>query len=141
MPLALERTYRFSAAHRYHRPEWSDEENFRRFGACSYEPGHGHNYRLTIEVRGEIDPLTGFVVDLVELDRAVREVVVEPLDHRHINHAVAEFGPGGAVPTSESLVLWIRDRLRPALPSRVELIGVRLAEDDDLSAVWREGAS
>jgi len=137
MSLALQRTYRFSAAHRYHRPEWSDEENLRRFGPCSYEPGHGHNYRLTVEVSGPVDPLTGFVADLGELDRAVRESVLTPLDHRHVNQAVAEFGPGGAVPTSENLVLWIRDRLAAALPEGVELVALRLAEDDDLAAAWR----
>ncbi|MCM2268914.1 MAG: 6-carboxytetrahydropterin synthase, partial [Thermoanaerobaculia bacterium] len=60
MSLALERTYRFSAAHRYHRPDWSEEENLRRFGKCAWSPGHGHNYRLTLWVAGEPDPQTGF---------------------------------------------------------------------------------
>jgi 6-pyruvoyltetrahydropterin/6-carboxytetrahydropterin synthase len=137
MSLVLERTYRFSAAHRYHRPEWSEEENFAKFGRCSWAPGHGHNYRLTIRVGGEIDAATGFLVDLAALDRAVGESVLDRLDHRQIDHAIAEFAPGKAVPTSENLVLWIRDRLREALPTSALLLSVRLAEDDDLAAEWR----
>lgn len=137
MSLALERSYRFAAAHRYHRPEWSEEENLRRFGKCSYAPGHGHNYRLTVRVGGQIDASTGFLVDLAALDRLVREAVVDRLDHRQIDHALAEFGPGAAIPTTENLVLWIRDRLREALPATAELFSVRLAEDDDLAAEWR----
>lgn len=138
MTVTLERTFRFSAAHRYHRPDWSEEENLRRFGKCSYSPGHGHNYRLTVAIAGEVSEATGFVVDLGELDALVRIAVIEPLDHRHINEALSEFAPGRRVPTSENLTLWIRDRLRESLPTRLRLRSVRLAEDDDLAAVWRD---
>lgn len=140
MALVLERTYRFSAAHRYHRPEWSEEENLRRFGRCSFEPGHGHNYRLTLEVAGDLDEATGFVVDLVELDRVVRSAWLDRVDHRHLNHAIDRFGPGGAIPTCENLVLWIRDELERALPAATRLVSLRLAEDDDLAATWRSTA-
>lgn len=136
MSIALERSYRFSAAHQYHRPEWSQADNLRRFGKCSYAPGHGHNYRLTLRVSGAIDAASGFLVDLVELDRAVQSAVVDRLDHRHINHAIAEFAPGQAIPTSENLALWIRDRILEILPEGVTLVSVRLAEEDDLAAVW-----
>lgn len=135
--IRLERSYRFSAAHLYRRPEWSDEENERRFGKCAWPPGHGHNYRLTIAVAGEVDPETGFVVDLVELDALVEAQVLQPLDHRHVNHAIEEFALGRKVPTSENLVLWIRDRLVGRLPAGCRLDSVRLAEDDDLGAIWR----
>ena len=135
--IELERRYAFSASHRYYRPEWSEEENFRRFGKCAWAPGHGHNYRLTIRVAGEPDPRTGFVVDLGELDATVREHVLEPLDHRHLNEAVPEFASGGLVPSCESLALWIRDRLTGAIPRGGRLVEVRIAEDDDLAAVWR----
>src|SRR5690606_25113846 len=64
----LTRKVRFSAAHRYHRPEWSDDENRRVFGACNYPHGHGHNYLLEVTVRGEIDPETGISIDLSALD-------------------------------------------------------------------------
>jgi 6-pyruvoyltetrahydropterin/6-carboxytetrahydropterin synthase len=139
MPLTLERRYRFSAAHRYFRPEWSEEENFRRFGKCAFAPGHGHNYRLTIEVRGEVDPVTGFVADLLLLDQWIHRRVLEPLDHRHLNDAIPEFASGRLIPSSENLVLWIRNQIREGLPNGATLASVRVAEDDDLAASWREG--
>jgi 6-pyruvoyltetrahydropterin/6-carboxytetrahydropterin synthase len=140
MTVVLERLYRFSASHLYRRPEWSDEENLRRFGKCATLPGHGHNYRLLVRVAGEPDPRTGFVVDLGQLDGLVRVCVLEPLDHRHINEAIAEFGPGERIPSSENLVLWIRDRVASALPAGCRLVGLRLAEDDDLAASWSASA-
>lgn len=137
MAIQLQRVYRFSASHLYRRPEWSDEENLRRFGKCARLPGHGHNYRLTVAVAGEVDPSTGFVVDLGDLDRVVSERVLEPLDHRHLNEAVPEFEAGKAIPSSENLVIWVRKRLQDELPGRCRLVAVRIAEDDDLAAEWR----
>lgn len=136
MTVVLERLYRFSASHLYRRTEWSEEENLRHFGKCSTLPGHGHNYRLLVRVAGVPDPRTGFVVDLGELDSTVRGRVLDPLDHRHINEAVSHFGTGGQIPSSENLVLWIRDRLVEAFPPTCRLVGLRLAEDDDLAASW-----
>lgn len=138
MKTRLERRYRFSASHLYRRPEWSEETNRRRFGKCANPPGHGHNYRLFVTVAGEPDPETGFVVGLPTLDRAVESEVVEPLDHQHINEAVDAFRPGARIPTSENLVLWIRERLEPRLRREgVELVRLRLEEDEDLAAEWR----
>ena len=142
MTIQLERRYRFSASHLYRRDEWSEEENRRRFGKCANLPGHGHNYRLFVRVQGAVDPQTGFLVDLPGLDRIVLERVVEVLDHQHINHAVAEFGPGGMIPSSESLLLWIRPRVEAGLlelDDTVRLVGLRLEEDEDLAAEWRPG--
>ena len=134
--IRLERRYRFSASHLYRRPEWSEEENRRHFGKCANLPGHGHNYRLAISVGGEPDAATGFVVDLGVLDRIVQELVLEPLDHQHLNTAVPEFAAGAAIPSSENLVLWIQARLQPALPVAARLVRVRVEEDDDLAAEW-----
>jgi len=136
MTLSLIRRYRFSASHLYRRPEWSDEENRARFGKCAIEPGHGHNYRLGIAVSGTTNPETGFILDLGELDKLVQTSVLDALDHRHINEAVEHFRSGGSIPSSEELVLWIRDRLRPALPEGVTLRWVQLFEDEDLGAEW-----
>ncbi len=88
--LRLQRRYRFSASHLYRRPEWSEEENRRRFGKCANLPGHGHNYRLWVTVEGTVDPATGFVVDLGALDALVPERVIERLDHQHLNSALPE---------------------------------------------------
>jgi 6-pyruvoyltetrahydropterin/6-carboxytetrahydropterin synthase len=86
MKVRLERRYRFSASHLYRRPEWSEEENRARFGKCANLPGHGHNYRLFVTVRGEVDPETGFVVDLGALDSWVQAAVLEPLTSISTSH-------------------------------------------------------
>ncbi len=138
MAIRLERRYRFCAGHLYRRPEWSEEENRQRFGKCSNLPGHGHNYRLWVTVAGEVDPATGFVVDLGELDRRVEETILGRLDHQQLNAAIEAFAPGGRIPTSEELVIWIRDELVRTLPEGVRLVRLRLAEDEDLAAEWVE---
>ncbi len=139
MKIRFERRYRFSASHLYRRPDWSEEENRRHFGKCANLPGHGHNYRLFVTIQGEVDPQTGFVVGLVALDAVVAERVLELLDHQHINSAVPAFGEGGQIPSSENLVLWIREQLTGNLPGQVQLVRVRLEEDEDIAAEWLEG--
>lgn len=140
MSIQLQRVYRFSASHLYRRPEWSEAENRRRFGKCARLPGHGHNYRLTVTVSGEVDPATGFVVDLGELDRRVRDQVLEILDHSHLNESVPEFAAGKSIPSSENLVIWVKARLQDGLPEGCRLVGIRVAEDDDLAAEWCAGS-
>jgi 6-pyruvoyltetrahydropterin/6-carboxytetrahydropterin synthase len=136
MELTLERRYRFSASHLYRRPDWSEAENRARFGKCANLPGHGHNYRLYVTVRGEVDPVTGFIVDLGLLDSLVQERVLERLDHQHLNAALPEFGEGRSIPSSENLVRWIHEQLVDALPAGSRLSGLRLEEDEDLAAEW-----
>lgn len=136
MTVRLERRYRFSASHFYRRPEWSEDENRARFGKCANLPGHGHNYRLYVTVAGEVAPRTGFVVDLGALDALVQSEVVERLDHQHLNAALAEFADGAQIPSSENLVRWIHGRLGGALPAGVQLVRLRVEEDEDLAAEW-----
>lgn len=130
MPIAfLTRKVTFSAAHRYHRPEWSDEENRRVFGACHNPYGHGHTYTLEVTVRGEVDPVTGFSVDLGALDALLEREVKRVLDHQHINHAVPEFAYGRLVPTTENLLVYLWPRLSAGLPEGATLHRLRLHED------------
>jgi 6-pyruvoyltetrahydropterin/6-carboxytetrahydropterin synthase len=129
--MRLTRRVRFSAAHRYHRPEWSEERNREVFGPCANPHGHGHNYLLEVTVEGAVDPETGYSVDLPRLDALLREQVLEPLDHQHLNHAVPEFAPGGQIPTTENIVAWIWARLEPRLPPGSRLVQLRLHENDD----------
>ena len=136
MPIRLERRYRFSASHLYRRPQWSEEENRARFGKCAQLPGHGHNYRLYLTVEGEIDPETGFAVDLGALDALVGERILEILDHQHLNAAVPQFAAGEDIPTSENLVRWVRGRLEGRLPGGARLVRIRVEEDEDLAAEW-----
>jgi 6-pyruvoyltetrahydropterin/6-carboxytetrahydropterin synthase len=139
MSLRLERRYRFSASHLYRRPDWTEEENKARFGKCSNLPGHGHNYRLFVTVSGPVDPVTGFIIDLGELDRLVTDRVLERLDHQHLNAALEEFRDGGAIPSSENVLAWIQRQLAGALPAGVQIARLRLEEDEDLAAEWIGG--
>jgi len=143
MRVRLERRYRFSASHLYRRPEWSEDDNRARFGRCANLPGHGHNYRLFVTVAGEADRATGFVVDLPALDALIQRAVLDKLDHQHVNSAIAEFGPGGKIPSSENLVAWIRGALEEsgALETGMEIVKLRLEEDEDLAAEWIAGAA
>jgi 6-pyruvoyltetrahydropterin/6-carboxytetrahydropterin synthase len=133
----LTRTVGFSAAHRYHRPEWSAERNAAVFGACAREHGHGHNYRCAVTVAGAVSDETGMLVDLAQLDRVLEEEVREPLDHRHLNHDVPEFAFGRQIPTAEALAVYVWRRVAARLPAGVRLEAVRIAEDDSLSAEYR----
>jgi len=131
MPKALlTRKVGFSAAHRYWRPEWSEDRNRAVFGACANPHGHGHNYRLEVTVEAEIDPLTGFSADLGLLDALLREHVVRPLDHQHLNHAVPEFAEGRLIPTTENILVWLWPRLAASLPAGQTLRKLTLHEDD-----------
>ena len=128
----LTRRIAFSAAHRYHRPDWSEAENRRVFGACTNPVGHGHNYLLDVAVSGTIDPVTGFSVDLSALDALLEREIKGRLDHQHINHAVPEFQDGGLIPTCENLLAWMWPILEAGLPAGARLVRLRLREDRDL---------
>jgi len=130
----LTRRVRFAAAHRYRRPEWSDEENARVFGACARTSFHGHTYHCAVTVEGDIDPLTGMIIDLARLDAALAAEVVGRFDHRNINLDVPEFAEGRLVPTGENLARFIHQRLQAALDIRV--VSVTVEEDDSLSSTY-----
>jgi 6-pyruvoyltetrahydropterin/6-carboxytetrahydropterin synthase len=104
--IQLTRKYHFSAAHRLHSDRLSDEENIKIFGKCNNPNGHGHNYRLEVTVRGKINPVTGMIVDLAELDTVVERIVLNRFDHKHLNLDVDEFKDSN--PTSEmvAMVIW-----------------------------------
>ena len=136
----LTREVRFSAAHRYHRPDWSEERNRSTFGACANPHGHGHLYRLEVTVAGAIADDTGFCVDLGTLDAILKREIVDVLDHQHINHVVPEFAPGARVPTTESLLVWMWPRVARALPEGAQLRRMLLREDDGLYAEYFGGA-
>lgn len=136
--MQLTRAVRFSAAHRYHRPEWSDARNREVFGACANPHGHGHDYRLEVTVEGEVDPETGFSVDLARLDAVLREEVIDRLDHQHLNFALPEFAPGGLVPTTENILLLLWRRIHRRLEN-ARLVRLRLWEGADLWVEWDGG--
>ena len=138
---SLTRRVTFAAAHRYRRPEWTDDENARAFGACARPNYHGHSYVCQVTVRGPIDEETGFVVDLGLLDRVLTEEVRERFDHRNLNLDVPEFGDGRRIPTGENLARLIhalvQRRLDDSLGAgRVAVARVTVAEDPTLSATF-----
>lgn len=140
MPTAyLTRRVTFAAAHRLRRPEWSDEKNDSVFGACARPSYHGHTYDCDVTVRGEIDPLSGFVVDLGILDQVLDAEVRQRFDHRNINLDVAEFADGALVPTGENLAWFICERVQASLPPETRVTEVTVAEDRTLSASYRTG--
>ena len=137
MPTAsLTRRVSFSAAHRYSRPEWSDEKNATTFGACAWPNFHGHSYVCDVSVSGPIDDKTGFLVDLGVLDRILKEQVTDRFDHRNINLDVPEFADGKLVPTGENLARYIFERVDEELRKPTKVVRVTVGEDDRLSATY-----
>jgi 6-pyruvoyltetrahydropterin/6-carboxytetrahydropterin synthase len=130
----LIRRVRFAAAHRYRKPEWTDEKNLEVFGLCARPNYHGHTYTCAVTVDGLIDEATGMVIDLAILDRVLQTEIVDRFDHRNINVDVPEFGEGQMIPTGENLARFIFDRVQAALGS-VCLRAVQIDEDETLSAV------
>ena len=137
MPSYLTRRVAFAAAHRYRRPEWSDQHNAQVFGLCARESFHGHSYLCDVVVSGDIDPTTGMIVDLGLLDRVLALEVRDRFDHRNINLDVPEFADGHLVPTGEELARFIFTRVQSALGTAVKVVSVTVAEDATLSATYR----
>jgi len=110
----LTRRYGFAASHRLHSRALSDEENRRTYGKCNNPHGHGHNYEIEITVRGEVNRVTGRLVELGRLDRIAEEQILRPLRYRNLNEEVPVFRE--LVPTTENLAAELDRRLRSAWP-------------------------
>src|SRR5436190_9389073 len=134
----LTRQITFAAAHRYRRPDWSDEKNARVFGLCARESFHGHSYTCEVTVRGVIDAETGMLVDLARLDEVLGREVRERFDHRNINLDVPEFADGKLVPTGENLARFICERVQSRLRGGARVTRVTAAEDATLSATFEQ---
>ena len=120
------RKIEFSAAHRYHNPAFSAEENRRIFGKCNNPNGHGHNYVLEVTVGGEADPLTGMVLDLKELKEILEREIMDRMD---LNYEVPELAD--QIPTCENIASLIWKLLAPKI-KKGRLTRVRLWESPDL---------
>lgn len=127
----LTRKCEFSASHYYHNPALSADENRRLFGKCNNPNGHGHNYTLEVTVKGELDPRSGFVMDLKDLKELLTREVLDAFDHRFLNKEVAEFAE--QMPTTENIAIAVWKRLEPKL-SGARLHRVRVYETQDLFA-------
>ncbi|KAJ3607435.1 hypothetical protein NHX12_024486 [Muraenolepis orangiensis] len=130
----LTRVQSFSASHRLHSVELSDEENKSVFGKCNNPNGHGHNYRAEVTVRGKINRATGMVINLTDLKSCIEEVIMGPLDHKNLDQDVPYFA--NVVSTTENLAVYIWDNLAKVLPVG-ELYEVKIYETDKNMVVYR----
>jgi 6-pyruvoyltetrahydropterin/6-carboxytetrahydropterin synthase len=130
MPIVtVTRRMRFNAAHRVHNPALSDEENRTLFGKCNNPNWHGHNYVLEVSVRGEIEPRTGYVMDLGRLATIVQRELIDHLDHKNLNLEV-EF-MSGVNPTAENIVVACWRVLEPLVrPARLARLTLRETENN-----------
>ena len=119
MKVTVNRKAHFNAAHRLFNKNWSDEQNFEVFGKCSYPNYHGHNYEIIVAVKGEVDPETGFVMNLDELRKIIAVEVEDYLDHKNLNIDIEEFK--NVNPTAENIVILIWNKIRAKLATDLEL--------------------
>ncbi|MBI1750379.1 MAG: 6-carboxytetrahydropterin synthase [Acidobacteria bacterium] len=122
MKLHLTRRYAFAAAHRLHSPALTEEENRRIYGKCCNPHGHGHNYSVEVTVSGPVDPATGMIANLTDLDAFVGREVLDAFDHKNLNEEIPVFRT--AVPTTENLCLEIFTRLRAFPAARLEHVRI-----------------
>jgi 6-pyruvoyltetrahydropterin/6-carboxytetrahydropterin synthase len=133
----LTRRATFSASHYYWNPAWTAERNEQVFGRCARRTGHGHNYTLEVTVAGEVDPVTGFVVDLKWLRDVMEREVLAAWDHRHLNLEAPEFA--ATIPTTENIAIAAWKRLEPAVIAAggARLSKVRVYKTPEIFAEFR----
>ncbi len=119
MKVTVSRKAHFNAAHRLYRKDWSDQKNDAVFGKCNNPNFHGHNYDMIVSVTGEIDPETGFVIDVKILKDLIKSEIEDAFDHKNLNVDVPEFQDLN--PTAENIVVVIFNKLRPHLAANLEL--------------------
>ncbi len=119
MRITAHRKAHFNAAHRLYRADWDDAKNMQIFGKCSNPNFHGHNYDLTVSVSGEIDPETGFLIDLKILKDIIKAEVEDYLDHKNLNLEVPEFKTLN--PTAENIAVVIHKKIKSVLDPKFDL--------------------
>ena len=117
--VAVFRKEHFNAAHRLHNPAWSIEQNRQVFGLCNNENYHGHNYELIVKITGEINPETGYVIDLKILSDLIKAEVLDRFDHKNLNLDTVEFSQLN--PTVENIAVVIYDLLSAKLDKALDL--------------------
>ncbi len=117
--VTVNRVGHFNAAHRLHNPQLSAEENQKLFGLCNNEYFHGHNYEYIISLTGDIDPVSGYVVDLKWLADLMKEKIEDVFDHKNLNLQVKPFDTVN--PTAENIAIEIWKILRPEFSPSLKL--------------------
>lgn len=134
MPTSVTVKVHFEAAHRLHNPDRSDDWNRTVFGKCNNVHGHGHNYVLEVTVEGEVDPDSGYLIDMKDLKRILGEAVVDEVDHRHLNIEVPWLA--GVIPSAENLARVFYERIEPRLDRGLRLAAVTVHETERNSATY-----
>ncbi|MEO8151380.1 MAG: 6-carboxytetrahydropterin synthase [Bacteroidia bacterium] len=133
MKATVTRKSHFNSAHRLFNPNWTEEKNTHIFGKCANPNYHGHNYDLMVSIKGEIDPDTGYVVDLKLLDTLIKKEVIEKFDHRNLNLDTSEFK--NLNPTAENIAVVIWNILRKKIYEKHHL-AVTVNETENNSATY-----
>ena len=135
--MKITRRAEFSASHFCANPKLTPEENHRIYGEAANLHGHGHNYTVEVTLDGDPDSVTGMVMDLKVLKEIIDQEVIEPMDHRFLNHEVKPFD--SVVPTTENLAREIWSRLRPRFENqKARLDSIRVFETEDLWVEYSE---
>lgn len=137
LKVELGRRYRFAASHRLHNAQLSEAENSRIYGKCNNPYGHGHNYTLEIGVSGDVDPATGMIANLAELDTFVQREVLDAFDHRSLNEDVSAFRE--TVPTTENLCVEIFNRLKKFTKAELERVRVEETSNNSFEYTGNNG--
>ncbi|MFN4083333.1 MAG: 6-pyruvoyl trahydropterin synthase family protein [Bacteroidia bacterium] len=119
MEVTVSRKAHFNAAHRLHVHEWTDEQNKKFFGLCNNANYHGHNYELVVSVTGEVDPTSGYLIDMKELSDLIKNEVEMRFDHKNLNLDTEEFK--NLNPTAENIAYVIWHLIKPKLNSKLKL--------------------
>ena len=125
MEITVSRKAHFNAAHRLHNKNWSDEKNHKVFGKCNYQNYHGHNYELIVSVTGKINRETGYVMDMGELKKIIKNEIEERLDHKNLNLDIPHFSNN--IPSAENICIYIYNILRDNIDAQYK-ISIRLYE-------------
>ncbi|GAB3512236.1 6-pyruvoyl trahydropterin synthase family protein [Emticicia fontis] len=125
--VAVFRKEHFNAAHRLNNPNWSEEKNERVYGKCNNYNFHGHNYDLVVQVIGEVDPESGYVMDMKLLSDLIKEEILDKFDHKNLNLDTEEFRDIN--PSAENIAVVIYEKLRAKLPNHLDL-RIRLYETE-----------
>jgi 6-pyruvoyltetrahydropterin/6-carboxytetrahydropterin synthase len=123
MLVTVYRKEHFNAAHRLNNPKWDNEKNNAVFGLCNNPNFHGHNYDLVVKVTGQVDPETGYVVDMKILSDIIKAEILNRYDHKNLNLDTDEFNAekGGLIPSAENIAVVIWQRLRKQLDENLQL--------------------
>ena len=138
LTIELGRRYHFSASHRLHSAHLTEEENCRVFGKCNNPFGHGHNYVLEVSVSGPVDPATGMIANLADLDIFVEGAVLQVFDHKSLNEDVPAFHE--KVPTTENLCIDIYERLKSFSHAKLERVRIEETRNNSFEYAGEEFA-